>query len=142
MAPNAQSFPVLYSPFLISTLVSCPPRARLPAREWVWGRDYSLEPRLPVPDFVSQLWSKLRDKIRNGEPGFEANETTQTPPTREGSAVPLASPPITLTIALTICSTTPEILGYFTCSGWPRLGTRLLTSHLVAVKVKSGSCWP
>ena len=28
----------------------------------------SLEPRLSVPDFVSQLG----DKIRNGEPGFEA----------------------------------------------------------------------
>ena len=53
----------------------------------------SLEPRLSVPDFVSQLWRKifskaarqnflqscetkfspkLRDKIRNEKPGFEA----------------------------------------------------------------------
>ena len=36
----------------------------------------SLEPRLSVPDFVSQLWRKiapkLRDKIRNGKPGFKA----------------------------------------------------------------------
>ena len=40
----------------------------------------SLEPRLSVPDFVSQLWRKidfspkLRDKIRNGKPGFEARQ--------------------------------------------------------------------
>ena len=34
----------------------------------------SLEPRLSIPDFVSQLFfSRLRDKIRNGKPGFEAN---------------------------------------------------------------------
>ena len=38
----------------------------------------SLKPRLSVPDFVSQLWRKtdfspkLRDKVRNREPGFEA----------------------------------------------------------------------
>ena len=38
---------------------------------------HSLEPRLSVPDFVSQLWRKfgfspkLRDKIRNREPVFE-----------------------------------------------------------------------
>ena len=31
---------------------------------------YSLEPRLSVPDFVSQ-----RDKIRNGKPGFEATSS-------------------------------------------------------------------
>ena len=30
---------------------------------------HSLEPRVSVPDFVSQL----RDKIQNGEPGFEAS---------------------------------------------------------------------
>ena len=38
--------------------------------------------RLSVPDFVLQLWrkigsnfsSKLRDKIRNGKPGFEAKQ--------------------------------------------------------------------
>ena len=43
----------------------------------------SLEPRLSILDFVSQLWRKigrrffpkLRDKIWNGEPGFEANLT-------------------------------------------------------------------
>ena len=40
--------------------------------------DNSLEPRLSVLDFVSQLWRKtdfspkLQDKIRNGKPGFEA----------------------------------------------------------------------
>ena len=45
---------------------------------------YSLKPRLSVLDLVSQLWReirpgftsnfspKLRDKIRNGKPGFEA----------------------------------------------------------------------
>ena len=39
----------------------------------------SLEPRLSVLDFVSQLWRKigfspkLRDEIRNGKLGFEAN---------------------------------------------------------------------
>ena len=32
----------------------------------------SFEPRLSVLDFVSQLW---RNKIRNGEPGFEARVT-------------------------------------------------------------------
>ena len=47
----------------------------------------SLEPRLSVPDFVSQLWGKigsktsdfspkLQDKIQNGKPGFEATELT------------------------------------------------------------------
>ena len=36
------------------------------------GNIHILKPRLSVPDFVSQLWrSKLRDKIWNGEPGFE-----------------------------------------------------------------------
>ena len=32
----------------------------------------SLEPRLSVPDFVSQLCPKLQDEIQNGKPGFEA----------------------------------------------------------------------
>ena len=45
----------------------------------LWGASTSLKPRLSIPDFVSQLWrkmlwdkQKLQDKIRNGEPGFEA----------------------------------------------------------------------
>ena len=39
----------------------------------------SLEPRLSIPDFVLQLWRKidfspkLRNKIWNGEPWFEAS---------------------------------------------------------------------
>ena len=34
---------------------------------------HSLEPRLSVPDIVSQLCKlKQRDEIRNGKPGFEA----------------------------------------------------------------------
>ena len=41
---------------------------------------YSLKPKLSVPDFVSKLWRKirffpkLRDKIQNGKPGFEATK--------------------------------------------------------------------
>ena len=31
-----------------------------------------LEPRFSVPDFVSQLWKKIGDKIRNRKPGFKA----------------------------------------------------------------------
>ena len=38
---------------------------------WLLPWPYSLEPRLFVPDFVSQLWRKI-DKIRNRKPGFEA----------------------------------------------------------------------
>ena len=38
---------------------------------------YSLEPRLSVPDCVSQ--PKLRDTIRNGKPGFEARKCTPHP---------------------------------------------------------------
>ena len=35
----------------------------------------NLNLRLSVLDFVSQLWRKmLQDKIRNGKPGFEANQ--------------------------------------------------------------------
>ena len=35
---------------------------------------FSLEPRLSVPDFVSQLWRKIRaeSQIWNGKPGFVA----------------------------------------------------------------------
>ena len=40
----------------------------------------SLEPRLSVPDFVSQLWRKLRDKIWNGKPVFEASVWQACPP--------------------------------------------------------------
>ena len=32
----------------------------------------SLEPRLSIPDFVSQLSPMLQDQFRNGKPGFEA----------------------------------------------------------------------
>ena len=39
--------------------------------EWLPWLQSSLEPRLSVPDFVSQLWRKI--KIRNGKPGFEAS---------------------------------------------------------------------
>ena len=40
----------------------------------------SLEPRLSVLDFVSQLWRKLQDKtIRNREPGLEASITLYNP---------------------------------------------------------------
>ena len=40
----------------------------------------TLEPRLSVLDFVSQLWRKLQDKtIRNGEPGFEGSITLYNP---------------------------------------------------------------
>ena len=45
----------------------------------LWCMSASLEPRLSVPDFVSQLWikisdfsPKLWDKIWNGKPGCEA----------------------------------------------------------------------
>ena len=44
--------------------------------------DPSLEPRLSVPDFVSQLW----DKIRNRKPGFEATQTPH-PLTRKNGLV-------------------------------------------------------
>ena len=43
----------------------------------------SLEPRLSVPDFVSQLWRKV-GQIRNREPGFEAKPDPCTF-TKEGS---------------------------------------------------------
>ena len=39
------------------------------------GGSTNLEPRLSIPDFVSQLWNfspKLRDKIWNRKPGFKA----------------------------------------------------------------------
>ena len=57
----------------------CCTEVPLPAKT-LWMHTCSLEPRLSVPDFVSQLWRKigdfspkLRDKIRNREPGFEAS---------------------------------------------------------------------
>ena len=34
--------------------------------------DTSLEPRLSVPDFVSQLWRKIGSCETKSEPGFEA----------------------------------------------------------------------
>ena len=37
---------------------------------WQWISYYSFEPRVSVPDFVSQLC-----KSWNGKPGFEANPT-------------------------------------------------------------------
>ena len=58
----------------------------------------SLEPRFSVPDFVSQFklrqiklqQIKLRDKIRNGEPGFEATLHLLTPVS--GRLLPRFSP--------------------------------------------------
>ena len=51
-------------PLHTCTLQHCTPRKHI----------CSLKPSLSVPNFVSQLWRKmLRDKIRNGKPGFEAS---------------------------------------------------------------------
>ena len=38
------------------------------------GREPSLKSMLSISDFVLWLSPKLRDKIRNGEPGFEASK--------------------------------------------------------------------
>ena len=37
----------------------------------VGGGVTSVETRLSVPDFVSQLWRKFGDKMQNGKPEFE-----------------------------------------------------------------------
>ena len=33
---------------------------------------FCLEPKLSVPDLVFHFWRKIKDKIQNGKPGFEA----------------------------------------------------------------------
>ena len=41
------------------------------------ARHYSLEPRLSVLDFVSQLWRKIGDKIQSRKPEFEASKVLE-----------------------------------------------------------------
>jgi len=40
----------------------------------IGGQEPSLEPTLSISNCVSQLSPKLRDKIQNEEPGFEASK--------------------------------------------------------------------